>query len=115
MLATQVKDFLQKVSLSSQDTEKVLAALDSEEVQAKQEAQAEAQTLKAGLATMDNQLEKLLNLYLADALSTTEYAAKKNKIISEKATLVEKVADIEQRGVSWLVSLNPAGALARVH
>ena len=29
-------------------------------------------------------------------------AAKKNKIISEKTTLTEKVADIEKRGVSWL-------------
>src|SRR3990167_5981459 len=89
-LETQIKSFLQKVSLSSQDTEKVLAALDSEEVQAKQQAQSEAQTLKAEIGTMDNRLEKMLNLYLADALSTAEYAAKKEKLVLEKATLNEQ-------------------------
>ncbi|MBU2416350.1 recombinase family protein, partial [Patescibacteria group bacterium] len=37
VLSEQIKSFLQKVSLSSQDTEKVLAALDSEQEQAKQQ------------------------------------------------------------------------------
>ena len=102
MLAEQVKDFLQKVSLSSQDTQKVLAALEQDEKQAKTEARTEAENLKAEIQNLDNQLEKLLNLYLADALSTDEYAAKKNVLMTQKATLTEKVADIEQRGVSWL-------------
>src|SRR3989344_4740598 len=102
MLETQIKSFLQKVSLSSQDTQKVLAALEQDEKQAKEEAKAEAETLKAELATLDNQLEKLLNLYLADALSTPEYAAKKNSLMNEKVRIEEKITDIEQRGVSWL-------------
>src|SRR3989338_6499822 len=57
-------------------------------------------------------------LYLADALSTAEFAAKKNKIMSEKVTLTEKITDIEQRSVSWLeparefvLSLNQAANL----
>ena len=118
LLTEQIQNFLQKVSLSSQDTQKVLAALESEEVQAKTQAQVEAENLKAELATLDNQLEKLLNLYLADALSTTEYAAKKNALMSQKATLNFRIADIEQRGVSWLeparafvLSLNQAANL----
>src|SRR3989344_2152943 len=117
-LESQLKSFLQKVSLSSQDTEKVLAALDSEEAQAKQQAQAEAQNLKVQIADLDKTLEKLLDLYLTDQLSPAEYAAKKNSLMSEKATLNEKIADIEQRGVSWLeparefvLSLNQAANL----
>ena len=117
-LEAQLKTFLQKVSLSSQDTEKVLAALDSEEAQAKQLAQSEAQNLKAQIADLDKTLEKLLDLYLTDALSPPEYAAKKNSLVSEKATLNEKITDIEQRGVSWLeparefvLSLNQAANL----
>jgi site-specific DNA recombinase len=102
MLAAQVKSFLQKVSLSSQDTQKVLAALEQEEKQAKEEARTKAEALKAELAKLDNQLEKLLNLYLADALSADEYAAKKNTLISQKVRIEEKTTDIEQRGVSWL-------------
>ena len=117
-LEAQLKTFLQKVSLTSQDTQKVLAALDSEEAQAKQDAQGEAQTLRAQIADLDTTLEKLLDLYLADQLSPAEYAAKKNLLVSEKATLNEKIADIEQRGVSWLeparevvLSLNQAANL----
>ena len=118
VLETQIKNFLQKVSLSSQDTQKVLAALEQDETQAKEEARTEAETLKTELATLDNQLEKLLNLYLADALSTAEYAAKKNVLVSQKATLNDKITDIEQRGMSWLeparafvLSLNQAANL----
>ena len=58
------------------------------------------------------------NLYLADALSTAEYAAKKEKLVLEKATISEKITDIEQQGVSWLeparefvLSLNQAANL----
>ena len=102
VLIDQIKNFLQKVSLSSQDTQKVLAALEQDEKQAKEEARTEADNLKTELTTLDNQLEKLLNLYLADALSTTEYAAKKNVLISQKVRIEEKITNIEQRGVSWL-------------
>jgi hypothetical protein len=101
-LQNQIRDFLQKVSLSSQDTEKVLAALDGDEEQAKQQAQVEANELKQHIVDLDTKLEKLLNLYLADALSTAEYAAKKNKLVSEKAAMNEKITDIEKKGVSWL-------------
>lgn len=107
-----------KVSLPSQDTEKVLAALDSEEAQAKVQAQSEAQNLKAEIADLDTKLEELLDAYLADALSAAEYAAKKNALISQKATLNDKIADIETRGMSWLeparefvLSLNQAANL----
>ena len=118
VLETQIKSFLQKVSLSSQDTQKVLAALGKDEAQAKEEARTEAETLKGELATLDNQLEKLLNLYLADQLSTDEYAAKKNSLTSGKVRVEEKITDIEHKGVSWLeparefvISLNQAANL----
>lgn len=101
-LEQQIKSFLQKVSLTSQDTQKCLAALDGEEVQAKQQAQEEATTLRKQIADLDTRLEKLLNLYLADALSTAEYAAKKEKFVLEKAALTERITEIEKRGVSWL-------------
>lgn len=118
MLAKQIKSYLQKVSLSSQDTKKVLAAMDQDEKQAKEEAQTEADNLKGELTQIETKLEKLLNLYLSDALSTDEYAAKKNSLVSEKVRVEEKIIDIEQKGVSWLeparefvLSLNQAANL----
>src|SRR3989344_735924 len=86
-LTEQIKSFLQKVSLSSQDTEKVLAALDAEQEKAKQQAMGEVLNLKEQLAQVEAKLQKLLDIYLAEALSTEEYAAKKGQFISKKVML----------------------------
>ena len=101
-LIEQIKSFLQKVSLTSQDTEKVLAALDTEEMQAKQQAQGEVVNLKEQLACIETKLVKLLDIYLVDALSTEEYAVKKQSLLSQKLSISEKITDFEQKGLSWL-------------
>ena len=120
-LTEQIKNFLQKVSLSSQDTEKVLAALDAEEAQAKEQAQGEVVNLKNQLAQIEAKLQKLLDAYLADALSTEEYAAKKQSLVSEKLVLNEKITDFETKSLSWLeparefvLSLNQAEKLMKL-
>jgi len=84
VLTKQITSYLQKVSLSSQDTEKVLAALDSEQDKARQDAQAEVSVLKEQLTIIETKLVKLLYVYLVDALSTEEYAAKKQSLLSQK-------------------------------
>ena len=119
-LTEQIKSFLQKVSLSSQDTEKVLAALDSEQDKAREDAQAEVGVLKEQLSQVEAKLQKLLDIYLADALSTDEYAAKKQSLLSQKMSLSEKITDFETKGLSWLEparefvkSLNQAANLVR--
>ena len=38
----------------------------------------------------------------ADALSTEEYAAKKQSLLSQKMSLSEKITDFETKGLSWL-------------
>src|SRR3972149_2921058 len=101
-LTEQIKSFFQKVSLSSQDTEKVLAALDSEQDKARQDAQREVSLLKEQLAQVETKLQKLLDIYLADSLSTEEYAAKKQSLLSQKVSLSEKITDFETKGLSWL-------------
>ena len=100
-LIAQIKTFLQKVSLWSQDTERVLAALDTEETQAKQQAQGEVVNLKNHLSQVEMKLQKLLDVYLDDALTQKEYAAKKDILISQKVALTEKITDFEQKGLSW--------------
>ena len=100
-LTEQITSYLQKVSLSSQDTEKVLAALDSEQDKAREGAQSEVSVLKEQLASVETKLVKLLDVYLADALSTEEYAAKKQGLLSQKMSLSEKITDFETKGLSW--------------
>ncbi len=101
-LLEQIKNFLQKVSLSSQDMKKVLAALDTEEVQAKEQSQSEVVNLKLQLSQIETKLQKLLDVYLDDALTQKEYATKKDALISQKVELIEKITDFEQKGLSWL-------------
>ena len=62
-LTEQIKSFLQKVFLSSQDTEKILATLDSEQKQAKQHAQSKVESLKEQLKQVETRLAKLLNIF----------------------------------------------------
>ena len=118
VLETQIRTFLQKVSLSSQDTQKVLAALEQDEQQAKEEARGEVQQLKNKITDLDTKLEKLLDVYLSNALSTAEYAAKKEKLVNEKVRIQENITNVETKGVSWLeparefvMSLNQAANL----
>ena len=117
-LTEQIKSFLQKVSLSSQDTDKILAALENEREQAKQETQTKVENLKEQLKQAETKLAKLLDMFLVDALSTEEYAAKKQELLSQKVSLQEKITDFEQKGLSWLeparefvLSLNQAAKL----
>ena len=101
-LTEQITSFLQKVSLSSQDTEKVLAALDTEQDKARQAAQSEVSILKEQLAQVEAKLQKLLDAHLTDVLSIEEYAAKKQSLLSQKIAVSEKITDFEQKGLSWL-------------
>src|SRR3989344_4430825 len=96
-LAAQIKSFLQKVSLSSHDTEKVLAALETEQKNAKEEAEAEVDILKNQSAQNEMKIQKLLDVYLDNALTQQEYAAKKEKLVDEKVRLQEQITDFEQK------------------
>ena len=117
-LVEQIKEYLQKVSLSSQDTGKVLFELEKEEAQAKAQAKTTVQNLKAKLAEIEKQLEKLLDVYLSEVITTEEYTDRKQKLLNEKIGLNDKIHDFEQKGLSWLeparefvLSLNNADKL----
>ena len=117
-LYEQIKPFLQKVSLSSRDTEKVLAELNKEEMQAKEQAKINVQNLKAEFSEIEKKLEKLLDVYLEETIAAEEYTSRKEKLIKQKVGLKEQIQDFEQKGLSWLeparefvLSLNQAANL----
>ena len=114
----QIKSFLQKVSLSSQDTEKVLAELQKDQERAKEEAKTTVQNLKAELTEIETKLEKLLDAYLGEVISSEDYKVRKENLVVKKVELGEKIRDFEQKGLSWLeparefvLSLNQAANL----
>ena len=88
--------------MSSQDTDKVLAELKKDELKAKEQTKIVIQNLKKELAEIEAKLEKLLDVYLNEVISTEEYTARKQKILTRKLELKEKIKDFEQKGLSWL-------------
>ena len=101
-LLEQIKTYLQKVSLSSQDTKKVLAELEKDELRAKEQAKITVQNLKEELSGVEKELERLLDVYLKEVISTEEYTARKQKFLTKKVKLQERIRDFEQKGLSWL-------------
>ena len=101
-LIEQIKKFLQKISLSSHDTEKILLELDKNEEQAKEEAKITAQNLRLELNHIETKLGKLLDVYLGEVISAEEYRPRKEKLLVQKVELVDKIKDFEQKGLSWL-------------
>ena len=102
LLTEQVKSFLQKVSLPSQDTEKVLSELDKDEQKAKEDSKVIVQNLKSELADVEVRLDKLLSAYLDEIISAEEYTAQKQKMLDQRVEQKEKIHEIEDKGVSWL-------------
>src|SRR3989344_2154297 len=88
-LYLQIKSFLQKVSLSSYDTEQILAELEKEELQAKEQTKTTVQNLKEQLTLTVQKLEKLLDVYLEETITAEEYASRKNKLVEQKVGLQE--------------------------
>ena len=117
-LIEQIKTFLQKVSLSSRDTKKVLAELQKDETQEKEKSVSIVQNLKAEIYEIETKLEKLLDAYLGEVISATDYKTRKEKLLTQKIEFGEKIRDFEQKGLSWLeparefvLSLNQAAKL----
>lgn len=117
-LENQIKNYFQKVSTTTQETEKILFELDKEETQAKDDAIVTVQNLKSELMEVNTRLEKLLDIYLSETITTEEYTARKQKVLTRKLELNEKIQDFEQNGVSWveparefILSLNQANIL----
>ena len=102
LLTEQVKSFLQKVSLPSQDTEKVLRELDKDEQKAREDSKLVVQNFKSELADVEVRLDKLLSAYLDEVITSEEYAAQKQKMLDQRVELKEEIREIEDKGVFWL-------------
>ena len=102
LLTEQVKTFLQKVSLSSQDTEKVLRELDKDEQKAKESSKSVLGNFKNELFEIEAKLNKLLSAYLDEIVFEEEYLTQKQKMLDQKVELKEKMREIEDGIVSWL-------------
>jgi len=102
LLAEQISNIIQKVSLPSAWTKKMIAELDKEKEENVQAEMTFAQNLRSQILKHEENLDKLLDLQLSGTISTEEYAAKKQKILNQKIEISEKLKDFERKGNRWL-------------
>jgi len=101
-LAEQISDIIQKVSLSSAWTKKMIEELNREKDENIQAEKTFAQNLKSQILEHEQTLDKLLDLQLSGTISTEEYTTKKEKILNQKIEISEKLKDFERKGNRWL-------------
>jgi len=79
-----------------------LAELEKDELRTKEQIKIIVQNLKKELTELEAKLEKLLDVYLNEIISTEEYTSRKQKILTRKLELQEKIRDFGQKELSWL-------------
>ena len=102
LLAEQISDLIQKVSLLPSWADKMIEKLNKEKEQNTQEGIVFAQNLKSQIFKCEEKLDKLLDVHLEGVISKAEYTAKKQKILNEKVENSEKLSDFERKGNHWL-------------
>ena len=101
-LDKQISTILQKVSIPSSWTKKMITELDKEKSDKERADFSFVENLKSQIKECKDKLDKLLDLQLSGIISTEEYAEKKQKILNQKIEVSEKLRDFEKKGYSWL-------------
>jgi len=101
-LSKQVKEQVQKVSLSDEWREKYLERLDKETGEARHSGDLFVQNLRGKIAELKTKIDRLTDGYLSGSFELVEYQENKNRLMSEKKTLEEQLSDFERKGNRWL-------------
>ena len=98
----QLNDHIQKVSLSTSDHEWFINKLESDEHQQRSEVLVIVQEFKKDLLNISEKLNKLLDSYLDNVVSREDYLNRKEKFMSEKKTIEQRISTLEQSPNKWL-------------
>jgi hypothetical protein len=99
-LARQVSEHIQKLFISDRARDLMLAELQNVSADTEASNFSIKQQLKEKLKDIDGQLERLLDFYLQDKISREEYTQKKQKLLSEKVEIREKLKTFGRKGLS---------------
>ena len=69
------------------------------------QAKAELVKLKLELKSLDQKLDKLLDIFLDETVDTQSYQKKKNEFLEKQQILKEKIEEIQKKGTVWLEPL----------
>jgi len=102
ILAEQINEQIQKVSLPPSWADKMIAELNKDKEQETKDGIVFAQNLKSQIKKLEDKLDILLDTHLDGTITKDEYTAKKQKILNQKIEISEKLKDFEQNGNHWL-------------
>ncbi len=102
-LAEQMKIIIQKVSIPNDWANNMLAEIDKEKGQAREETKVFVQNLQVQKVEIEQKMDKLLDLFIdGKGVTPEEYQVKKQKMLNEKLDIEQKIRDFEQTGNNWL-------------
>ena len=101
-LAEQINDTIQKVSLSSEWKEYMLAELEKEQTSTFHSDALFVQNMKNQIKRVEEMLDRLLDAHLDSTITSEEYITKKQKLLNQKVDFSEKLHDFERKGNRWL-------------
>ena len=101
-LDAQISSLLQKVSLRSDWAEKLLKMLEIDKMKFAQSVSAFVQEAEARIRVITAKLQRLLDGYLEQDIDREIYRIEKSKLLSEKKSLEEQTARLEQKQNDWL-------------
>ena len=102
ILVNQLNQHIQKVSLSTSDHSWLIKRLESDEHQQRSEVLVIVQEFKKDLLNINIKLNKLLDSYLDNVVSREDYLNRKEKFMSEKKTIEQRIETLEQSPNKWL-------------
>ena len=102
ILTAQLNQHIQKVSLSTSDHDWLIKRLEEDRRQQRSEVLVIVQEFKKDLVSINEKLSKLLDSYLDNVVSREDYLNRKEKFMSEKKTIEQRINSLEQSPNKWL-------------
>jgi DNA invertase Pin-like site-specific DNA recombinase len=90
-MTEMIKEEIRKVSLSDEVADWLIAKVEKEKVEGDNSSKNQIEKVKIEALAIGAKLEKLMTAYLENALTLEEYQTAKNKLITEKQVLKDKL------------------------
>jgi site-specific DNA recombinase len=95
-MTEMIKEEIRKVSLSDEVADWLIAKVEKEKVEGDNSSKDQVQKVNVDITAVDSKLEKLMTAYLENALTLPEYQGTKNKLVTEKQVLKDKLTAFER-------------------
>jgi site-specific DNA recombinase len=104
-LDSQLTDSLKTFVMPAEWAEQLNAMADKDDRESARSVGAVVQDLRSKAEDTDRKLQRLLNAYLDQDIEQENYRTEKNRLTSDKKSLEEQIARLEQQRTAWLAPL----------